>query len=460
MNTALSPSQTGHDTPEMLSFMEQNRHHLLVFVEAIVSRCRQLLDLVRESENAEVIQKAVLMLQDAELQQKRTETWPPTGDLDHWFLSRPTALLLKNSYLKVKQGQRVDVAPVLQRVAELVHEYSVEVEKLHEEYASNGYPDESDQTTIADEPLRHSSEHAADLTGRILLVDDDPEICQELAQQLQLQGHHADACCCSREAQELLAEPGYDLILLDVVMPDMNGLQLLRWVRKQRHLDSVAVLMVSSLGEVRSTIRCIVEGAEDYLHKPIHVELLQAKIRSFLQRRQSQLRFLEQFFPSAVARQILNRPESVEEGKVETVTVLFCDVRGFSRVCGQLKDPVRIIRWVSAVLEILTECVVERQGVIVDFQGDSLMATWGAPGPQADHARLACQAALDMFERLDELEPSRVAGPASGANLDQRRHPYRHSLGRQHGEQTKDEVRATGRHRQQGQPDSGSHEVP
>jgi adenylate cyclase len=109
----------------------------------------------------------------------------------------------------------------------------------------------------------------------------------------------------------------------------------------------------------------------------------------------------EQFFTPELSRQLLAKPELLE-ARDEQVTVLFCDLRGFSRITEQLGAQ-QTIEWTGHVLGALSECVLREQGVLVDYVGDELMAMWGAPDPQPDHARRAARAALAMLAQLPAL---------------------------------------------------------
>ena len=90
------------------------------------------------------------------------------------------------------------------------------------------------------------------------------------------------------------------------------------------------------------------------------------------------------------------------DGRDAEVTVLFCDIRGFSRISERL-GPARTFEWIGAVMGELSECVLRQEGVLVDYIGDELMAMWGAPEAQPDHAARACRAGLDMLGRLPGL---------------------------------------------------------
>jgi adenylate cyclase len=109
----------------------------------------------------------------------------------------------------------------------------------------------------------------------------------------------------------------------------------------------------------------------------------------------------EQFFSPELARQLSRQPNLLEGRDVE-VTVLFCDIRGFSRISERL-GPAPALQWINDVLGALSDCVRTQGGVLVDYVGDELLAMWGAPEAQPDHARRACSAALAMLAMVPQL---------------------------------------------------------
>jgi adenylate cyclase len=123
------------------------------------------------------------------------------------------------------------------------------------------------------------------------------------------------------------------------------------------------------------------------------VEQEQAALRARLQ--------MEQFFGRRLAAKLVDHPEMLV-GRDTAVSVLFCDIRGFSRVSEKL-GPARTIEWISDVMSVLSQHVLDHEGVIVDYVGDEVMAMWGAPEDQPDHAIRACRTALAMFESLPKV---------------------------------------------------------
>jgi adenylate cyclase len=108
-----------------------------------------------------------------------------------------------------------------------------------------------------------------------------------------------------------------------------------------------------------------------------------------------------QFFTPELARQLTLQPDLLK-GRDSEVSILFCDIRGFSRISERL-GPAGTVEWVGDVMGALSDCVLAQRGVLVDYIGDELMAMWGAPEVQEDHARLACRAALGMHSLLPNL---------------------------------------------------------
>ncbi len=133
------------------------------------------------------------------------------------------------------------------------------------------------------------------------------------------------------------------------------------------------------------------------------IEVMAGAVSSGLARqRQEKIRSsLNQFFSPEVAKR-LEEDNDLLSGRDAEVTVLFCDIRGFSAISERV-GPKRTIEWINDVLTELSQCVMDTDGVLVDYVGDELMAMWGAPGEQPDHAIRACRAACKMFEKTESL---------------------------------------------------------
>ena len=262
-------------------------------------------------------------------------------------------------------------------------------------------------------------------TGRILVVDDDAGNRDLLARRLAREGHRTVEAHSGREALRVLGFEDVDLVLLDLVMPDMNGFQVLERLKADERLREIPVIMISGLRETDSVIRCIEAGAEDYLPKPFDPVLLRARIDACLERKRwhdRERRYLavlqeEKRRSEALLRNILpgrivgrlNDGETVIADRLEEVTILFCDLVGFTEAASRTA-PGRLVedlnRLFSAFDALTGALGVEKIKTI----GDAYMAGAGLPEPRPDHAEAVAELALRMLEAVERL--NREAGTA------------------------------------------------
>ena len=232
----------------------------------------------------------------------------------------------------------------------------------------------------------------------VLVVDDSDAARELLVRFLQREGHHVAVAKDGQQALELVSQRDFDLILLDFIMPEMSGIQVLRRLKSEERWKHIPVIMVSALEEVSDIAPCIELGADDFLCKPVEFTLLRARVVSCLQKKRLRERELGQFFTPELARHIVRHPEILWQAQDVKVTLLFCDIRGFSRISERL-SPADTVAWTRGVMSELSQCVIKHEGVLVEIVGDELMGMWGAPQEEAHQADLACRAATDMISR-------------------------------------------------------------
>ena len=202
--------------------------------------------------------------------------------------------------------------------------------------------------------VRPIEDHATPLheTGKILVVDDNPSNRELLFRRLSHDGHQVTKAESGCRALEILSRDEFDLILLDLMMPDLNGFQVLERLKADERLHEVPVIMISGLQEVDSVIRCIETGAEDYLPKPFNSVLLRARINACLERkrwRNRERRYLERIELEKEKHEILlrnilpgqivsrlNSGELVIADRVEEATILFADLVGFTALASRV----------------------------------------------------------------------------------------------------------------------------
>jgi DNA-binding response OmpR family regulator len=137
----------------------------------------------------------------------------------------------------------------------------------------------------------------ADIQGRILVVDDNRLNRINLARSLGQQGHTVSMAEQGRQALDLLREQPFDLVLLDILMPEMDGYQVLAEIKRDAVLREIPVIVISAVDEMESVVRCIEMGAEDYLPKPFDPVLLRARTGACLEKkrlRDQELEYLRQ----------------------------------------------------------------------------------------------------------------------------------------------------------------------
>jgi sigma-B regulation protein RsbU (phosphoserine phosphatase) len=125
----------------------------------------------------------------------------------------------------------------------------------------------------------------AAIAAKILIVDDQEENCAVLQRRLEKEGHTCAAVYDGATALERLAAEDFDLVLLDIMMPGIDGREVLRRIKTDEKLRHVPVIMISALDQIESVVACIEQGAEDYLPKPFNPVLLRARIGASLDRK-------------------------------------------------------------------------------------------------------------------------------------------------------------------------------
>jgi adenylate cyclase len=242
---------------------------------------------------------------------------------------------------------------------------------------------------------------AAPRAGTILIVDDNPVNRLLLGRGVEQQGHTIVFAEHGREALELLRQRDFDLMLLDVVMPELDGYGVLGELKADPHLRDLPVLMTSALDELDSVVRCIEMGAEDYLTKPINPVLLQARINASLEKkrlRDQQRELISKFATSEVADDLLTSGFSLG-GKRADVSALFCDIRSFTTIT-EARDPAEIIELLNDYYTLMIDAISREGGIVNQIIGDGLMAIFGAPLPLEDHHERAVLAARQMVELI------------------------------------------------------------
>lgn len=244
--------------------------------------------------------------------------------------------------------------------------------------------------------------------GRLLVVDDNKVNRLLMTRSLEQHGHVVSSAENGRIAIEMLNKEDYDILLLDMEMPEMDGFQVLETLTSDLHLRDIPVIVTSSLEGLDNIVRCIQMGAEDYLTKPVNPTLLKARINASLEKkrlRDQQKELVRRFATSEVADDLESSGFSLG-GKRVTASAMFSDIRSFTTL-AESQSPEETIELLNTYYTLMFEAISSNGGVVNQMIGDGLMAIFGAPLSQEDHCERAVRAALEMIEMIEILNVER-----------------------------------------------------
>ena len=261
---------------------------------------------------------------------------------------------------------------------------------------------------------------------RVLVVDDSRTLRKVLVRELrQIGPMQIEEASDGLEALEILQARTFDLVLLDMEMPELDGLGVLTALKESDQLSGLPVIVISSAEEIDKTVKCIEMGAEDYLPKTFNPILLRARILSSFEKKrlrdlekdyleqlqkEKELLQMEQMKSERLILNILPKPiaerlkknEKNISSSYEDVTILFSDIVGFTQMSSLLtpSDLVALLNDLFTRFDKRAELLgLEKIKTI----GDAYMAAGGVPVPRADHADIVADMALGMLEDLAEF---------------------------------------------------------
>ena len=258
-----------------------------------------------------------------------------------------------------------------------------------------------------------------------LIVDDSAVNRMLLARHLASMGIAAREAGDGRSALEALQQSSADVavVLLDVMMPEMDGYETLAAIKGDESLRQLPVIMISGVDELQSVARCIELGAADYLPKPFDPVILAARVRASLADKrlrdmeaahaaaqaellrtiERQKAELSRFLSPQVAA-LVSSPEGEQllAGHRRQATAVFCDLRGFTAFSDSA-EPEEVLGVLREYHAAMGELIVEHGGTLEHFAGDGMMVFFNDPVPQDDHVERAVRMAMAMRERFATL---------------------------------------------------------
>ena len=268
---------------------------------------------------------------------------------------------------------------------------------------------------------------------RILVVDDTPQNRRLLEAVLSPRGYIVTAVGSGPEALDLIAADPPDLVMHDIVMPEMSGYDVCRKLRQDPATQVLPVIMLTSSGD-EDKVSAIEAGADEFISRPFNNLELLARVRSLLrikqyhdtiqsqaaelaewnrsleERVQSQMAQLEglerlrRFFSPEVAEVILSDGGRMLETHRSEVTIFFCDLRGFTQFSATA-EPEDVMSVLSQFYEAVGRQILRFQATLEQFAGDSVMAILNDPVRMADHTAVAVRMAVAVQEQMSDLGP-------------------------------------------------------
>jgi len=301
---------------------------------------------------------------------------------------------------------------VLERLSDLTIVKNAEDSNLHSEV-------ERELTAVL-ESFQESANQENAVTGHILVVDDNESNRNLLQHQLEKQGHTTSLAPSGRQAHKMLLENPPDLVLLDLLMQDMNGFELLNIMKGDDALRSIPVIIVTGLQHKDTAARCIKAGAFEILLKPINPTLLQARVMACLERKhwrdkekeykkelEKSYSFIRKVFGRYVSDEVVQTLLDSDEGLQlgggkQKVTIMMTDIRGFSAL-SQALDPVNVVQLLNNYLGVMTPLLLKYGATIDEFLGDAILSIFGAPVSAEDDSQRAIACAIEMQLAMTEV---------------------------------------------------------
>jgi class 3 adenylate cyclase len=253
----------------------------------------------------------------------------------------------------------------------------------------------------------------------ILLVDDNPANLR--AGKNVLGERYAVFTAPSAEKMFALLENNIPaLIILDIDMPEMNGYEAIRLLKEKPETKNIPVIFLTAKTDTENELEGLDLGAIDYITKPfvpplllkrIEVHLLVETQKKTLEKQARELRYFNEnlhkafstYLSEDVVNELISDPTRLQLGGLRRhISVIFTDIQGFSGI-SELLSPDEIVYLLNQYLTVMSDAILDQKGTIDKFNGDAIMAFFGAPLELADHALRACVSAITMKKREEEL---------------------------------------------------------
>jgi adenylate cyclase len=271
---------------------------------------------------------------------------------------------------------------------------------------------------VAPRPVTPPPEPPPAVSGHLLVVDDEPLNREMLIRRLKRMGFTAAGAENGMDALDIIGTENFDLVLLDILMPVLDGFQTLERLKASEQFKHIPVIMLTALDEVSATVRCIEAGAEDFVPKPFNPVILRARIGASLEKkrlRDQERAYLDEIkaeraksdqlllnvLPEAIAERLKSGEETIVDA-VADATVLFADIVGFTKFAAE-HPPGRTVALLNELFSEFDRLVEGRNVEKIKTIGDQYMVVSGVSVETPGHAAACADMALSMMEAMGEF---------------------------------------------------------
>ncbi len=257
-----------------------------------------------------------------------------------------------------------------------------------------------------------------DLSGRTVLIVEDTEANIDVLVEALGEQYEIAVVTSGEAALEAVEEDRPDLILLDIMMPGMDGYEVCRRLKCSEQTKDIPVIFLTAITELESKTKGFRLGAVDYVTKPFEILEVQARVRTHLElvvQREKSERLLANILPQKVIDELKRHGQSKPE-LFRNVTILFSDIVGFTQAAAAL-EPEVVIRELSQIFTAFDDIMARHGCERIKTIGDAYLAVCGMPQPDADHAAKMVRAAGEMVAFLEQRNRSVATGAAANAWL-------------------------------------------
>lgn len=240
--------------------------------------------------------------------------------------------------------------------------------------------------------------------SRILVVDDTPANIQTLTAILKERGYQISVATNGRQALDVVSKVRPDLILLDVMMPEMDGFEACQKLKASVEWHDIPIIFLTAKTETDDIVRGFELGAVDYVAKPFNAHELLARVNTHLSidrlRRENE-RLLLNILPAAIAERLKSGDDHIADNFAE-VTVLFADMVGFTKLSASM-PPQEVVQMLNDLFTRFDLAARDLGIEKIKTIGDAYMAVCGLPDPCANHVEQMVKMAVRMIEIVREF---------------------------------------------------------